>query len=66
MFGLLSSIYPEYNWHPWKFSQSPRGYWDDIRNQRKFMDCVRSELNIRDMSDWYKVSYKVQLYLLVR
>jgi hypothetical protein len=56
---LLSEAYPEYDWLPWKFSACPPKYWDDLKNQRKFMDWASKQLNITDMSDWYKVTDKV-------
>jgi hypothetical protein len=58
-FLLLSKLYPEYDWLPWKFSTCPRNYWNDMKNQRKFMDWAAKELKIKDMSDWYSVSHKV-------
>jgi hypothetical protein len=59
---LLSSIYPEYEWLPWKFAVvSPRNYWEDIRNRRKFTDWAAKELNVKKMSDWYKVTTKVKI-----
>lgn len=56
---LLKTIYPNYDWLPWKFDHCPNRYWEDIRNQRKFMDWAGKELAIKDMSDWYKISVKV-------
>ncbi len=41
------------------FSQVPRGHWDDISNQRAFMDELAKKLNIHDKEDWYKVSVKM-------
>jgi hypothetical protein len=49
-------MYPYYNWLPWKFPEFPVEYWDDLKNQRKFMDWAARQLNI---DDWYKVSIKV-------
>ena len=57
--NLLSSVYPEYEWLPWKFEKSPNHFWEDVNNKRKFMDWAGKQLNIKDMSDWYKVSVKV-------
>ena len=57
---LLSAAFPEYEWLPWKFNKCPRNFWDDLKNQRKFMDWAGKELGIKDMSDWYKVMQKVE------
>jgi hypothetical protein len=52
----LPHIYPEFDWHMWKFTQVPRRFWADPKNQREFMDWVFKDLDLQDMSDWYKVS----------
>ena len=56
---LLSEIYPEYKWLPWKFDAIQRNFWRDLNNQRKFMEWAGKELEIKEMSDWYKVSLQV-------
>jgi hypothetical protein len=57
--ALLLEVYPEYDWLPWKFAKSPHDFLGDQKNQRKFLDWAAKELNIKDMSDWYNVTYKV-------
>ena len=52
-------MYPEYPWLPWKFSSLPRNYWDSVDNQKKFVEWAGKELGINEMSDWYKVTAKV-------
>lgn len=32
-----------------------RGHWEDLANQRKFLDSISSTLNISKPEDWYKV-----------
>ncbi len=56
---LLSNIFPEYEWLPWKFVQISKGYWKDMKNQRKFMDWAGKELNYTNKEDWYKVTTEV-------
>jgi hypothetical protein len=55
---LLSSVYPEHEWLPWKFN-CPRNFWKDANNQRKFMDWAAKELKLKEMDDWYNVTEKV-------
>jgi hypothetical protein len=57
---LLSALYPEHDWLPWKFDKCPRNFWDNVNNQRKFMDWAGKQLNVKEMSDWYNVSVKVK------
>ena len=59
VYKLVSSVYPEYEWLPWRFHKTPANYWTDVKNQRKFMDWAGKELGIKDMSDWYKVTTRV-------
>ena len=52
-------MYPNFNWLPWKFISTPQNYWKQIENQRKCLDYLTKELNIKEMDDWYKVSVNV-------
>jgi hypothetical protein len=52
---MLSQIYPEYYWLPWKFEKCPQNYWTDIKNQRKFMDWAATQLGVQQTSDWCDV-----------
>ncbi len=54
----MSSVYPEYEWLPWRFSVS-KGYWSDMNNQRNFIDWAGKQLNYKNKEDWYKVTKKV-------
>jgi hypothetical protein len=60
MFQLLSSVYPDVNWLPWKFERGPKNMWNDLSVQRQFLDSVAKQLNIKEMSDWYKISVQVK------
>jgi len=52
----LKTVYPEYNWQFWKFSTVPAGEWDEIPNQRQFMDWYANEYGIKSPIEWYKVA----------
>ena len=57
---MLSVVYPEKDWQFWKFTRSPKFVWDDVKNQRKYLDWAGKELGIKEMNDWYKVTAKVK------
>jgi hypothetical protein len=61
LFKVLSDVYPEHDWLPWKFHKQnvPKGFWDNPLNRRKFVECAATELNINEMSDWYNVTLNV-------
>jgi hypothetical protein len=62
---LLYQLYPDFEWLPWKLANCPKNYWDDMKNQRKFMDWAGKELKIKEMSDWYNVTQKVEVTSVV-
>eukprot|EP01122_Echinamoeba_exundans_P010752 TRINITY_DN408_c0_g1_i1.p1 TRINITY_DN408_c0_g1~~TRINITY_DN408_c0_g1_i1.p1 ORF type:complete len:476 (-),score=30.93 TRINITY_DN408_c0_g1_i1:389-1816(-) len=39
-YKLLSKVYPEHEWLPWRFKVAPHGFWPDIKNQRVFMEYL--------------------------
>jgi hypothetical protein len=53
---VLSTLYPEHNWLPWKFDRVPNRFWEDQINQRKFIEWLSAELNITDNSQWSTVT----------
>jgi hypothetical protein len=61
---LLSSVYPEHEWLPWKFPRLPDNFWEDAKNERKFMDWAAKQLNIKEMGDWYNVTFKVNIVVI--
>jgi len=55
-FGVL--ILCRIDWDIHKFKQISRGYWDDIANQKKFMDGLAKKLTITESDGWYTVMGK--------
>ena len=56
---FITSVYPNYQWLPWKFTHTPKGYWNDENNIKEYMNWLSEKLNIKSMEDWYKVSSEV-------
>jgi len=52
----LKTVYPDTVWQFWKFSSVPIGEWEDIANQRAYMDWYAKEYGVKTAADWYKVS----------
>jgi len=52
----LRTVFPEYKWQFWKFSSVSIGEWEEIPNQRSYMDWYAKEYEIKSPIDWYKVS----------
>lgn len=47
LYKTLSEVYPDVSWEPWRFAETPVGYWRSIENQRRFFDSIGQELNIQ-------------------
>ena len=43
---LLETVYPDYEWLPWKFEMAPRHFWENTANQKKYLDWLAKELNV--------------------
>jgi hypothetical protein len=54
-------MYPDYRWLPWKFGKCPRNFWDDMKNQKEFMDWAGKHFKVKEISDWYNVSFNVNI-----
>ena len=59
MFKLLTSVYPEHGWLPWRFHRASH-YLSDINNCKIFVDSIAKKLNIKEKSDWYNVKAEVK------
>ena len=54
MYHMLCSLYPEYNWLPWKFEKAPKNIWEDKNVRNKFMKWAAKELNITGLDGWLR------------
>ena len=63
--ALLAAVYPEYEWLPWRFMHTPKNFWNDVNNQKKFVDWAGKQLQIKELSDWYSKSNKVKILFQV-
>jgi hypothetical protein len=60
---LLSNVYPEYEWLPWRFVNGPKNFWNDVNNSKKFLDWAGKQLGVKEINDWHRVSTKVLLFI---
>lgn len=54
LYQSLVKIYPDYDWKPWLFKNSPR-VWHDPKIRSKFFDWLEKELEIKTSEDWYDI-----------
>lgn len=57
--NMLKSVYPEYDWLPWKFTRIPSTLGRDPEVMRKALAYIERERNILRWEDWYQVSSTV-------
>lgn len=55
---IITTIYNNHNWLPWKFKVVSDGYWQDENNVKKYLNWLSEKLNIKSKEDWYNVSSK--------
>jgi hypothetical protein len=55
--NALKFVYPEEDWHFWKFSQVPKGTWDIPGNQEEFFHWITKKLDIQQPSDWLRWAF---------
>lgn len=57
LFAVLKNLYPNHEWHEWKFSQVAAGYWALQQNQRDFLQWAGSQMGIdpRSSQSWLSV-----------
>jgi hypothetical protein len=56
---LLSTVYPAYDWLPWKFDKPPKSTFKDSKNIRKFLDWAGKQLGIKDPQEFRNVATTV-------
>jgi len=60
LFNLLSWVFPEISWNRHNFMKgdTKRYMWEDPQQVLQFMESVKSELGVKEMTDWYKVTVR--------
>lgn len=48
--AIVSSLYPEHEWLPWRFSSPPRNWWTDFSLRRKYLLWLIDLLTPSDQS----------------
>lgn len=56
IYEMLRSVYPQYQWVPWKFHQMPRQIFKDDGILQDALRHVEVELRVTEPEDWYRIS----------
>jgi len=54
--AAIMSYLPEYDWKEWMFDKTPKGFWDQRKNRRRYMRWLGTELGFQTREDWYAVT----------
>ena len=54
--AIVKYFFPRHRWQDWRFASTPKGFWQDTGNQRRYLDWVGKELGFRRPTDWYDVT----------
>ncbi|HIE97697.1 MAG TPA: hypothetical protein EYQ63_11955 [Fuerstia sp.] len=54
----MRDILPNYDWLPWLFSKTPRGFWDEAENREAYMQWLQGTLQLKTEEDWYQLTEK--------
>jgi len=57
-YKALKTVYPEFDWKPWMFSQVSRGFWENEQNVLEGLKWLEKKLDIQKWEDWYTVNSK--------
>ena len=68
--ALLSAVFPDYDWLPWKFAHADKFAWKDPDVIRKAVSYIAEKLHLNHLEDWFAtlpivtvVGYLLPLYL---
>lgn len=53
----LQALFPEHNWDIKNRKVVTKGYWNDPKHHREYIEKIARELNINTLDDWYNVTY---------
>jgi hypothetical protein len=49
---LMIDLFPEYDWHPWRFEKVPVDFWKSKENVKNYTEWLSNQLNILHWTDW--------------
>ena len=56
IYDMLSKIYPNYKWEPWRFKRAPRKLFSDPNEIKAALNFVEKQLMFSSLEDWYRIS----------
>lgn len=54
--AAIMAYRPDYDWKEWMFDKTPKGFWDQRRNRRRYLQWLEAQLGYQSPDDWYAVT----------
>jgi hypothetical protein len=54
--AAIMSYLPDYDWKEWMFDKTPKGFWNQRKNRRRYMLWLGAKLGFQTRDDWYAVT----------
>lgn len=54
--AFLNTVFPNELWLPWKFTNTPQGFWNSAENARFFFDWMAQQKEFKSIDGFYSVS----------
>lgn len=52
---MVTTLFSQHPWKYWKFSSLPMDYWDNVQNQREYLEDLAEHLGHGKLEDWYNI-----------
>eukprot|EP00026_Physarum_polycephalum_P002443 Phypoly_transcript_02449.p1 GENE.Phypoly_transcript_02449~~Phypoly_transcript_02449.p1 ORF type:complete len:911 (+),score=126.14 Phypoly_transcript_02449:48-2780(+) len=56
IYKIVSSVFKDHDWLPWRFMPLPSNTWENETNRLKFLAYLGQKLGYKDMEDYYKIT----------
>jgi len=54
--AAIKAYLPDYDWKEWMFDKTPKGFWDQRKNRRRYMLWLGNELGLKTREAWYALT----------
>jgi hypothetical protein len=58
MIAAVRELYPEREWHEWRFPIGPRAFWRKRENLIRYFNWLGKKLGFRKPEDWYRLTQR--------
>lgn len=58
VYKFICSVFPDEEWLPWLFTQTPNGFWHNKENVKWYCTWLSNKKRFTSMDDWYTITQK--------